>query len=109
MPVWNPKSNKRLSKTAAVHRCDGCGRVLPKGSAVLQWSVWRDGFRNRLRFCSGCRSIIYSCDGRRPLDCTDDLIVRDMCECCDSFPVCPMVQYLRESKPDDVWFGDLSG
>jgi len=105
MPVYNGKSH--IGRTSKTNACNGCGRILPKGSMMTLWSVWRKGFRHRVRLCSGCRSIVYGCKERRPLDIGDALIVRDMCECCDSFPLCTRVQYLRDSEPGDMWFGDM--
>lgn len=105
MPVSNPSGH--FGRTMQANVCNGCGRVLPKGSVMLLWSVWRRGFRNRVRLCRDCADIVYGCESRRPLDISDQLIIRDLCECCDSFPVCPKVQYLRESEPGELWFGGL--
>ena len=109
MPVYNPLNpNRRLSRTSQENRCDGCGRVLPKGSYVLIWSVWRFGRRRRLRFCSGCQSVIYGCDERRSIDMEDESeLIRCFCESCDSFPVCDRVEFLKGSRPGDIYFGDL--
>ena len=92
------------------HRCDGCGRVLPKGSLVTMWSVWRDNLRHRLRFCSDCQGVIYGCETRRSIDFGNDsmgYICREICERCDSFPLCEKVEYLRDGEPGEMFFGDL--
>ena len=109
MPVSNPR-NRRQSKTAQANPCDGCGRVLPKGSIVTIWTVWRDGFKHRLRFCSDCQGVIYGCESRRSIDFhpdTQGYICREICECCDSFPLCEKVEYQRGSEPGELFFGDL--
>ena len=107
MALYNGRGGK-LSKTRANQRCDGCGCICPQGSRMLIWQVWRDGFRDRVRFCLRCRDVINGCDDRRRLDYdADDLMVRDMCERCDSFPFCEKVEYLREEMPGDLYFGGL--
>lgn len=110
MPAFNPR-NRRQSRTMQVNPCDGCGRILPKGSIVTIWTVWRDGFKHRLRFCSDCQGIIYGCDERRAIDFQEDFggcICREICECCSTFPFCEKVEHLRQSRPGDLFFGDLS-
>ncbi len=101
--------------------CDGCGRVLPKGSRVLQWQVWRQvpktkgkvsthtfNVKTRLRFCSDCESVIYGCDGRESIRFeSDDMLVRRLCERCDEYPFCDKVTYMRKDLPGKVFFGDL--
>lgn len=101
---------KRLSKTVAPHTCKGCGRILPKNSWMLIWQVWIDYRRERFRFCSDCQRIIYGCEDR-PALChqENDLLVRDMCERCDGFPLCDKVEYLRTSRPGDLYLGDVDG
>lgn len=64
--------------------------------------------RMRFRMCSDCQSVIYDCDCRRPIDKEhDELIVREMCQCCDRFPYCERVEYLRTTRPGDWMFADL--
>lgn len=102
------KHGKRLSRIMKMQRCKGCGRKLPRGSLMLIWQVWIDYQRERFRLCSDCQEVIYGCETRRPISHQDDeLIVRDLCERCDSFPVCDKVGYLRDSEPGDWFFGDL--
>ena len=102
------KHGKKLSRLLAHQTCRGCGRRLPKGSWVLIWQVWIDYQRDRFRLCSDCPEIVYGCEDRRPICHQDDeFIVRDLCECCDRFPFCEKVEYLRRSEPGDWFFGDL--
>ena len=105
------KDGHRLSLTRKPHVCDGCGRVLPKHSWVLMWSIWTDfHYRNRIRLCSDCQDICYNCNTRREMRYgTDEYLIRDICETCDSFPWCDRVDYLRGSKPGDLCLGDLDG
>ena len=109
MPVNSPK--RRVSKVRKPQVCDGCGAVLPKGSNMLTWAVWSEGEKIRLRFCSRCQGVIYGCDARRSIDLfgEDDCtyICRNICECCDDYPSCGKVDYMRESQPGDLFFGDL--
>ena len=101
---------KRLSKTVKPHTCRGCGRILPKQSWMLIWSVWVDFMRERFHLCSDCQRIIYECKERPPLNHQEnEWLVRDMCMRCDGFPFCPRVEYIRESKPGDLFLGDVSG
>ena len=113
MPAYNA-SERRVSRMTRTNPCDGCGRILPSGSEVVMWSVWVEGARYRLRFCSDCQGVIYGCGSRegkrRPIDIERDvgtLICRSICECCDEYPVCGKVDYQRESRPGDIFFGDL--
>ena len=107
MPVNNRKAH--IGKTMTVKPCDGCGRTLPKGSKVMMWRLWINGFQRKVRLCSDCQDVIYGCDrevnGMRMKD-DEEHMVREMCGRCDSYPVCQKVKYLKESKPGDVWFGD---
>lgn len=96
-------------RTAKAQECDGCGRLLPKGSRMLRWNVWEDGYKIRLRFCEDCERVIYGCGSRRSLDFADDMMVREVCETCDDFPVCDRVEYLRESERGKIFFGGLDG
>lgn len=101
---------KRLSRTVKPQVCKGCGRNLPKWSWMLIWQVWIDYQRHRFRLCSDCQRIIYECDERPPLSHQDnEWLVRDMCERCDGFPFCDKVEYLRDSKPGDMYLGDVDG
>lgn len=102
---------KRLSRMRSVQRCKGCGRMLPPGSLVVIWQVWcmveGRNRRMRFRFCPDCQEVVYGCR-HRPLDKEhDELLVRDMCECCDGFPNCPKVEYLRKSRPGEWCFDGL--
>lgn len=106
MSVFNPKG--KVSAMTKTNRCDGCGRILPKGSMALMWSVWSEGSRFRLRFCSDCQSIVYGCKERKPFDVqNEELFVRETCERCDEYPFCGKVEFLKESMPGDLWFGDI--
>ena len=109
--VYNPRNpDRKLAKTLQDNPCDGCGRILPKGSRMLIWSVWIHGLRRRLRFCSDCQGVIYGCDSRRPIDVQEDeFLIRDICECCDDYPICVKVDYMREFRPGALWFGDFEG
>lgn len=109
MRQYAPKAH--IGKMTAQNPCDGCGRILPKGSVVLMRSAWSDGFRRRVRLCTDCQGVVYGCElmaGRR-LDADAECMVRDVCECCDSFPVCDRVQYLRKQEPGELWLGDVDG
>jgi hypothetical protein len=118
VPVRGPKDfapplskyGHRLTCTQTIHRCGGCGRMLPIGSFVQQWSIWGDSrkIRHRYWICSQCEDVIYGCNGHDHLNPREtSMLVRYMCRRCDSFPTCERVNWLRESKPGDVWFGDL--
>ena len=77
---------------------------------MLIWQVWIDRARERFRFCSDCQRIIYNCTDRRRISWQDDRwLIRDICESCDGFPFCDKVEYLRTSKPEDLFLGDLDG
>ena len=109
MSVYNPRGTRKV-RTAQANQCDGCGRILPKGSVVTLWTVWLDGMKERLRFCSDCSGVIYGCDRRRRVDVASDVhshMCREMCGCCDEYPFCGKVEYMRESEPGDLYFGDL--
>ena len=109
MPVANPRY-RRKSRTMQPNPCDGCGRIIPKGSLITIWTIWLDGMKHRLRFCSDCQNVIYGCDIRRAIDIRSDLhkhMCREICECCDEYPLCGKVDYQRNSEPGDIFFGDL--
>lgn len=107
MPVYNRKAH--IGKTRTVKPCDGCGCVLPKGSMVMLWRIWIKGLQRKVRLCSRCQDVVYGCAGRAGLDCEHEFMVRELCESCDSFPVCSRVKYLREENPGEIWFGDVDG
>lgn len=102
------KFGKPITRTRSLQRCRGCGRRLPARSWVALWSVWHEGERERMRLCSDCQEVVYGCPDREPI-ChqRDEWIVRNLCECCDRFPVCEKVEYLRDTRPGDIFFGDL--
>ena len=104
------KHGKKLSFINKTHTCNGCGCVLPRGSAILMWSVWKNGKRHRYRLCSRCQEPIYACDREkmgRHLDSDEKYMVRAMCQTCDTFPVCDKVDYMRKEQPGEVFWGDL--
>ena len=102
------KYGKRLSKIRKSQVCNGCGRILPKGSLMMIWQVWIKKKRYRFRFCSDCQKIIYECQKRPPLSYQDnEFLIRDMCQCCNRFPICENVKYLRNSNKGDLHLGDI--
>lgn len=100
----------RSCKTRKAHPCAGCGRVLPKGSVVTRWTIWRDGYRHELKLCSDCQEVVYGCDRRPKLDydpMEEGYMLRNMCERCDYYPTCDKVDYQRREEPGEIFFGDL--
>ena len=98
----------RLVKTQSMHRCAGCGRVLPVGSFVQTWSIWGKSrrIRHRCWICSQCEDVIYGCDGHAHMT-YEEPMVRTLCGRCAAYPTCERIEWLKDSKPEDVWFGDL--
>mgnify|MGYP007135613930 CR=1 FL=1 len=100
------KYGHKLAKTRTVQRCNGCGRILPKGSLVLLWSIWDFEGRHNVRICQDCERVVYDCEKRRALNWQqDECLVRDLCKCCDLYPWCEKVEYLRNSAEGEVFFG----
>lgn len=98
-------TSRKISKPYKPHQCNGCGRVIPKGWECLRWSVWFEGARDRLFICADCAEVIYGCKIRPPLSYEDnELLVRDMCSCCDDFPTCEKASYLREKPIGSICF-----
>ena len=103
-PLVLSKHGHKLTKTIKPHRCKGCGRLLPGKSYVLRWNVWTDGLRNRFDLCDDCENVVYGCNDREKLDCTDKYMVRALCSRCDRYPTCDLVDYQRKEKPGKWYF-----
>ena len=105
-PLVISKHHHRLTRIEKHQRCKGCGRLLPARSYILRWNVWTNGLRNRFSLCDDCENVIYGCNDRERLDCTDRYMVRALCSRCDRYPTCPLVDYQKKENPGK-WYYDL--
>lgn len=103
-----PRDDWHWLKTRTPHSCDGCGRVIPEGSEVVEWDVWLDNLRERIWLCGRCLGIV-ECDARRPLDIRRDIhtyFCREICEHCDDYPLCERAEHLQTSEVGSVIYGE---
>lgn len=92
--------NPKLTRLRKERLCDGCGRLLPKGSDIHRRHVSEFGERRSMTWCESCWSVMRECgDGKVNIFGEQD--VRQCCLACDDYPLCGTAAYLRESRPGD--------
>ena len=93
--------NPKLTRLRKERPCDGCGRLLPKGSDIHRRHVSEFGERRSMTWCESCWSVMRECgDGKVNIFGEQD--VRQCCLACDDYPLCGTAAYLRDSRPGDL-------
>lgn len=92
--------NPKLTRLRKPCECDGCGRVLPKGSDVHRRHVSDYGDRRAMTWCESCWKVMKK-RGVRKVNILSNQDVRQYCQACDDYSLCDAAAYLRESRPGD--------
>lgn len=101
MSAYIDRANPKLTRLRKPHECDGCGRVLPKGSDVHRRHVSEYGDRREMTWCESCWRVIGECRTDK-VNIAAELDVRQYCRACDDYPLCGSAAYLRGSRPGDL-------
>lgn len=95
------RTNPKLTRLRKEMQCDGCGRILPKGSDVHRRQVTEFGERRAMTWCESCWRVIGEC-GRDEVNIAGEQDVRQCCLACDDYSLCGAAAYLRQSRPGDL-------
>lgn len=101
MSLYIDRTNDKTTKIRKPSVCDGCGRVLPKGSLIHRRYISDYSDKWVFNWCNSCWEIIKKCRSDK-IDVFNYESVREHCEKCDNYSLCELCEYLQNTKPGDV-------